>query len=84
MLEDGPKLKAANYAQRKSNLPQFSQLSSVHILINEVEETPEIIIDRLGAMILTVLVVLVVFFIVIVCLLFQRRRRQSKQFSIST
>jgi len=84
MLEDGPQLKAANSAQRKSNLPQFSQLSSVHILINEVEETPEIIIDRLGAMILTVLVVLVIFFIVIVCLLFQRRRRQTKQFSIST
>jgi len=35
MLEDGPKLKAANYAQRKSNLPQFSQLSRSENLDHE-------------------------------------------------
>ena len=35
MLEDGPKLKAANSAQRISNLPQFSQLSRSDELDNQ-------------------------------------------------
>lgn len=35
MLEDGPQLKAANSAQRISNLPQFSQLSRYDELDNQ-------------------------------------------------